>query len=119
MKLFETIKRNTQVGKGFMEIGRLKQMDPKIETITAMKYIEYANFRQYNLTELLRYEITPTAFFLLDKDGYIETPNKSELSRDLLNRLSIESGADIPYSDCSVIDFMAYARKIPGEKDNC
>ena len=63
VKLFETIKRNTQVVKDFMEIGRLKQMDPKIETITA-KNIEYANFRQYNLTELLRYEITPTAFFL-------------------------------------------------------
>ena len=116
VKLFETIKRNTQVGKDFMEIGRLKQMDPKIETITAVKYIEYANFRQYNLTELLRYEITPTAFFLSDKDGYMKKPNKSELSRDLLNRLSIKCGADIPYSDCSVTDFMAYARKIPVKK---
>ena len=116
VKLFETIKRNSQVGKDLMEIGRLKQMDPKIETITAMKCIEYANFRQYNLTELLRYEITPTAFFLLDKDGYMKKPNKSELSRDLLNRLSIKCGADIPYSDCSVIDFMAYARKIPVKK---
>ena len=84
VKLFETIKRNTQVGKDSMEIGRLEQMDPKIEPITAMMYIEYANFRQYNLTELLRYEITPTAFFLLDKDGYMKKPNKSELSRDLI-----------------------------------
>ena len=46
----------------------------------------------------------------------MKKPNKSELSRDLLNSLSIKCGADIPYSDCSVIDFMAYARKIPVKK---
>ena len=47
----------------------------------------------------------------------IKKPQKSELSKDLLNKLSLNCGVDIPNDiDCIVVDFMQYARKIPIKK---
>ena len=67
------------------------KFDPKAETITAMKFIEYAGHRGYPIEELLKYEIAPTAFYLLDKDGMMKKPNKSELVKELMENLQLSN----------------------------
>ena len=110
--LFQTIKRNNP-SKSLAEKKISNKIDPQAETINAMKFIQYANHRNYPMEELLKYEIAPTAFYLLDKDGMMKKPNKSQLSKELMDKLSVTCTGEIPNSDCIIFDFMAYVRKIP------
>jgi hypothetical protein len=45
--------------------------DIKDETIKALMFIEYGRHRGFPAEELLVHEITSSAFFLVDKDGYV------------------------------------------------
>ena len=46
-----------------------------------MRYIDYAKIRNYDIKNLLHYELT-TSFFLT-KDGYLRKPRKSDLATKL------------------------------------
>jgi hypothetical protein len=45
--------------------------DVKDETIKALMFIEYGCHRGFTVEELLQHVITNSAFFLVDKDGYL------------------------------------------------
>ena len=71
-----------------------------------------------DVSNLLSYEITPTSFYLT-KDGELRKSPKSELTRGLKNLLQNPCPAELPESPLKtviVIDFMAYARKVPIKK---
>ena len=55
----------------------------KSETIKALMFIEYGCHRGFTVEELL-YEVTNSAFFLVDNDGYLRKSVKSQLGTELL-----------------------------------
>ena len=47
-----------------------------------MRNIDYARLRNYNIANLLKYEMTST-FFYLTKDDFLRKPTKSELTTEV------------------------------------
>ena len=85
-----------------------------------MRYIDYARLRNYDIKNLLQYELTTTSFSLT-KEGYLRKPQKSDLSTELKRLLSGRCLASLPAvvdKRMLIIDFMAYARKVPVKKAN-
>ena len=84
-----------------------------------MKYNKYATFRDYDIKEVLKFEITYVPFYLINiDDGSLKYSSKSLISTKLLEQLSVKPSLDTPLSNCVIIDFMAYARKVPKNKIN-
>ena len=80
--------------------------------------IDYSRLRSFDIADLLKHEIVSTSFYLT-KDGELRKSLKSELARELKNLLEMPCLVEIPDSDLKsviVVDFMAYARKIPTKK---
>jgi hypothetical protein len=64
-----------------------------------MKYIEYATFRGYDITEVLKFEISNVPFYLINiDDGSRKNSSKSLLSTKLLEQLSVKPSLDTPLS---------------------
>ena len=66
------------------------------------------------------YEITPTCFYLT-KRGFIRKPNKSELVTELKSMITKSIPTYLPPTNHHrnvIIDFMAYARKLPTKKQD-
>ena len=89
------------------------------ETVKFLRHIDYARLRDFDLKILIGYEITSTCFYLT-KRGFIRNPNKSELVTELKSMIK-----NIPtylpptnHHRNVIIDFMAYARKLPTKKQN-
>ena len=93
--------------------------DIKDETIKALMFIEYGCHRGFTVEELLQHEITNSAFFLVDKDGYLRKSAKSQLGTELLklcSQIDIK-GPDTPsQTHAIIIDFMALVRKVSLKK---
>ena len=74
--------------------------DIKDETIKALMFIEYGCHRGLTVEEILQYEITNSAFFLVDKDVYLRKSAKSQLGTELLRKGPIKEASssrqDIP-----------------------
>ena len=87
------------------------------ETIHFLWMIDYLRLRNLDITDLLKHEIVLTSF-CLTKDGELWKLLKSELARELKNLLEKLCPVEIPDSNLKsvVIDFMAFARKIPTKK---
>ena len=80
-----------------------------------MRNIVYARPRDYNLTNLLKYEITRTSFYLT-KDGFLRKHKKSEFATVIKEPFKNEYLSEVPMCNKKamlVVDFMAYARKVP------
>ena len=95
-----------------------KKIDIKKETISAIRNIDYARLRKYSIHKLLHYELKSTSFFLT-KDRFLRKSTKSDLTREIEKNLIKTSPPDVPQDDepsMIVIDFMAYARKVPVKK---
>lgn len=86
------------------------------ETVNFLRTIDYSRLRNFDLKLLLTYEITPTSFYLM-KDGFIRKSNKSELTNELKKQIPkkeiLKSLPSTENQRAIVIDFMAYARKVP------
>ena len=80
--------------------------------------IEYGRHRGFLAEELLIHEITRSAFFLVDKDGYVKKSIKSELGTELLKLCPDVDPKELttPPTKACVIDFMAMVRKVPFKK---
>ena len=92
--------------------------DVNKETIHFLRMIDYSRLRKLDISQVLRHEIVSTSFYLT-KDGGLRKSPKSELTRELKDRLTKPHPTEIEESDlltAVVIDFMAYARKIPPKK---
>ena len=57
----------------------MKKNDILKETTSFIRNIDYARRRDYSLTNLLKYEITSTSFYLT-KDGFFRKHKKTELA---------------------------------------
>ena len=82
-------------------------------------YINYARLRSYDVKGLLRHELVCTSLFLT-QIGYLRKPVKSELSHEIEQELNQPSPSEVPFigntvPTAIVIDFMAYASKVPGK----
>ena len=114
-KLFDTLSCDSKRPKKPVDS---KEKDVRIETMQFCKNVDIARTRKYNIHKLLSFEICETSFFLT-KDGYISKKNKSELTRELENMVKyvpcVSRCPENPETLCEVtiIDFMAYARKVP------
>jgi hypothetical protein len=97
----------------------VSKVDIKEETIKALMFIEYGCHRGFAVEELLQHEITNSAFFLVDKNGYLKKPTKSQLGTELLKLCPLidKKGPETsPRTHAIIIDFMAFVRKIPLKK---
>ncbi|KAI4824268.1 hypothetical protein KUCAC02_012791 [Chaenocephalus aceratus] len=95
------------------------KVDIKDETIKALMFIEYGCHRGFTVEELLQHEITNSAFFLVDKDGYLRKSAKSQLGTELLKLCPLidKKGPETsPQTHAIIIDFMALVRKVPLKK---
>ena len=93
--------------------------DIKGETIKALMFIEYGRHRGFLVEELLTHDITRSAFFLVDKDGYVKKSIKSQLGTELLKLCPDVDPKELttpPPTKAYIIDFMAMVRKIPFKK---
>ncbi len=93
--------------------------DIKGETIKALMFIEYGCHRGFTVEELLQHEITNSAFFLVDKDGYLRKSLKSQLGTELLTLCPLvdKKGPETsPQTHAIIIDFMALVRRVPLKK---
>ena len=114
-KLFDTIPKTR---KSKRSTANAPKLDIKKETVSFMRYIDYARLRNYDIKNLLQYELTTTSFSLT-KEGYLRKPQKSDLSTELKRLLSgrcLESLPAVVDKRMLIIDFMAYARKVPVKK---
>ena len=92
--LFEPIKRNQQIQRS--KDDNIEKVNANKETIHVMKYIEYATFRGYAITEVLKCEITNLPFYLINiDDGSLKNSSKSLLSRKLLEQLSVKPSLSV------------------------
>ncbi len=93
--------------------------DIKDETIKSLKFLEYGCHRGFTVEELLQHEITNSAFFLVDEDGYLKKSAKSHLGTELLKLCPLidkKGPENSPQTHAIVIDFMALVRKVPLKK---
>ena len=93
--------------------------DVKNEAVKALMFLEYGCHRGFTVEELLQHEITNSAFFLVDKDGYLRKSVKSQLRNELLKlcpQIDKKGPETTPKAHAIIIDFMAFVRKIPIKK---
>lgn len=84
------------------------------ETAHALRLIDIARCRGYDINYLLSYELTSTSLFLT-RNGFLTKPEKSQLVHELEKKLQTPPNSETPQSPgkATVIDFMAFARKVP------
>ena len=97
--------------------GPEKKVDLRKETMKFCRKIDVARSRQFDIYKLLACEILENSYFLT-KDNYLRKPDKRQLVNEIEKYLSKPSEKILKekerYSkEVTVIDFMAYARKIP------
>ena len=95
-----------------------KKLDVKKENISALHKIDYAGLRDYSIAELLKDELTITAFFLM-KDEYLRKCEKHELAKEIEKELDVLALSDVPRSNHTtmiLIDFMASVHRVPVAK---
>ena len=100
-------------------LNQASKLDIQSETIKALMFIEYASHRGYTIDELLQHEITNSAFFLMNENGYLRKSVKSQLGTELLKMCPLidKKGPETPpQTHAIVIDFMALVRKVPLKK---
>ena len=88
------------------------------KTPQALKYIDYARLQNYDISQMLSYELSAMCLHLTE-DNCIRKSNKSELlSRLREDKLEKQSPkvSERNYRSMIVIDIMANARRVPVKK---
>ena len=83
-----------------------------------MRNIDYARVPDHIIVNLLKYEITSTSFYLT-KDDFLCKHKNSELSTEVKKPFKKECFFEVPMCKKKailVVDFMAYAKKVPMKK---
>ena len=73
--------------------------------------------RNFDVIELLKYELTSTSFFLT-ANGYLKKPDKAKFAVELKSKLTVKPTNEMPSTYMTIIDFMAFVRKVPIKKLN-
>ena len=104
-----------------ISVDRIQEQEKKVdlhkETMTFFRKIDVARSRRYDIYKLLSCEILENSYFLT-KESYRRKHAKHELVNEIEKYLSQLSAKNIGQKEndskeVTVIDFMAYARKIP------
>ena len=106
-KLFDSIPK---VRKRKAKTNGSSSGDLEKETVSFLRYIDYARLRQYEIRQLLQFEITSTSF-LLTKDGFLRKSQKSELTKEIKKLLPTLCPDVVPADSkpsLIVFDFMGY-----------
>ena len=88
--------------------------------VNFLRTVDYARLREFDAEYLLTHEIVATSYYLT-KDGELQKSPKSEFARELKNLLEEPCPTNVPETSlktATVIDYMAYARKVPITKMN-
>ena len=107
-KTKENIKKNSEK----KEYGLAKKR------VHFLRHIDHARLRDFHLKILMDYEISLTCFYLT-KRGLIRKSNKSELITELKSMITKNIPTHLPPTNHHrnvIINFMAYARKVPIKK---
>ena len=116
-KLFDTIpKRRPPCKKGKL----WKAPDIKEETLNFLRTVDYARLQDFDVEYVLTHETVATSYYLT-KDEELQKSPKSEFARELKNLLEEPCPTNVPETSlktATVIDYMAYARKVPIKKMN-
>ena len=115
IQLLETIPKTK---KSIKKKSEKKEYDLAKETVKILRHIDYARLRDFDVKILMGYEISPTCFYLT-KGGLIRKPDKSELITELKGMITKYIPTHFPPTNHYrnvIIDFMAYARKVPIKK---
>ena len=116
-KLFDTIPKSRPP---FKKGKPWKAPDIKEETVNFLRTVDYARLREFDVEYLLTHEIVDTSYYLA-KDGELQKSPKSEFARELKNLLEEPCPTNVPETSlktATVIDYMAYARKVRIKKMN-
>ena len=114
-KLFDVIPKIKTIGR---KDTLSKPLDVQKQNVKALKYIDYAHLRLYEIRKLLKYELAPVSLYLT-KDNELRKPDKHELTNLLEAKLNVSSLKYVPVDDKKMavfFDFMAYARKVATDK---
>ena len=101
-----------------------KMIESKKDVSDALRFIDYARERKYEMNKLLNHEITSTSYFLINetKEGHrLKKPDKFSLTREtreIVAKLPKDSQNVQRSFEMVVIDFMALVRKLPFKKLN-
>ena len=101
-----------------------KMIESKKDVSDALRFIDYARERKYEMNKLLNHEITSTSYFLINetKEGHrLKKPDKFSLTREtreIVAKLPKDSQNVQRSVEMVVIDFMALVRKLPFKKLN-
>ena len=117
MQLLETIPKTK---KSIKKKSEKKAYDLAKETVKFLRHIDYARLRDFDLKIFMGYKISPTCFYLT-KGGLIRKPNKSELITELKSMITKNIPTHLQPANHHrnvIINFMAYARKVPIKKQN-
>ena len=84
-----------------------------------MRMIDFARTRNFNIKDLLEYELSSTSFFL-SKDGFLRKSQKSDLLTQVKKRVHCPSIVRVEEGKYQmiIIDFMSFARKVPIKRLN-
>ena len=85
------------------------------ETVTFMKYVDFARVRKYDFKKLLKYDIISTPFYLT-KEQYLRKSSKSELAQEIKKLLPERCSETVPVSNIKamfVFEFMGHCRRLP------
>ena len=116
-KLFDTIPK---CRSSFKKGKPRKAPDINEDTVNFLRTVDYARLRGVDVEYLLTHEIVATSYYLT-KGGEFRKYSKSEYARELKNLLEQPCPTNVPettFKTAIVIDFMAYARKVPINKMN-
>ena len=77
IKLFDKIPLKRKSTKNVSSSSSsTSKLDLKKETVSFMRMIDFARTRNFDIKDLLEYELSSTSFFL-SKDGFLRKPQKS------------------------------------------
>ena len=86
----------------------------KKETVTFMKYVDFARVRKYDF-KLLKYDIISTPFYLT-KEQYLRKSSKSELAQEIKKLLPERCPEAVPVSNIKamfILEFTGHCREVP------
>ena len=83
--------------------------------------MDYARWRNFDILNLLLYELTSIPFYRANEYDFLNKSTKSEFAQEIQNKLLLPLFPYIPKNDKGsmiAINFMAYARTVQVKKLN-
>ena len=113
--LFDTVTKRNKNEPGSSSD---KPVDIEKENVRALKYIDIARARDFDVEKLLTYELSKQPRHLTEEKA---SDGKNQLARAIEKHLKEPTIKEVSINEvrsCILFDFMAYARKVPVKTDH-